>query len=161
MMTEKETNCFRLIHGEGDDSPGLIIDIYNETAVMQCHSIGMFKQRQLINDALLSIKELGIKNVYCKSKNTLPKNYGAAQKDEFLTGAATEDVVLENGLQFFVDWEVGQKTGFFLDQRENRALLGKYAKNKTVLNTFCYSGGFSVSALADGAANVHSVDLSR
>lgn len=156
----EETNCFRLIHGEGDGLPGLVVDIYNKTAVVQCHSIGMYRQRQIIKEALLSIKELALNNIYCKSKNTLPKQYGAGDKDEFLAGAATQDIVMENGHQFFVDWELGQKTGFFLDQRENRNLLATYAKDKSVLNTFCYSGGFSVYALAAGAAKVHSVDVS-
>jgi len=156
-----ETNCYRLIHGEGDGLPGLVIDIYKTTAVVQCHSIGMFKQKEIIKQALQSIDGLELENIYCKSKTTLPSQYGAADKDQFLLGEAGTDVVTEYGHQFFVDWQKGQKTGFFLDQRENRKLLATYVKDKTVLNTFCYSGGFSVYALKAGASKVHSVDVSE
>lgn len=155
------TNCFRLIHGEGDGLPGLIVDIYNDTAVVQCHSIGMFRQNEFIKEALLGIDELSLKNIYCKSKNALPNQYGAADKDKFLAGEGSSGIVEEYGHKFFVNWETGQKTGFFLDQRENRKLLSTYVHNKSILNTFCYSGGFSVYALKAGAAKVHSVDVSE
>jgi 23S rRNA (cytosine1962-C5)-methyltransferase len=155
------TNCFRLVHGEGDGLPGLIIDIYGHTAVLQCHSIGMHRQRQLLVEALIALPDLNLQTVYDKSAEALPSEYAAAQQNTALWGQSLPGNVLENDAQFFVDWEQGQKTGFFLDQRDNRALLGRYAPNRSVLNTFCYSGGFSVYALRAGASQVVSVDSSK
>ncbi len=155
-----QTNCYRLVHGEGDGLPGLVIDIYGKTAVVQCHSIGMHIQRDLIAKALKhSIASL--ENIFCKSQSSLPNAYSLDHDDEFLLGDATYEIVEEYGHQFFVDWQLGQKTGFFLDQRENRKLLAKFAPGKSVLNTFCYSGGFSVYALKAGATKVLSVDISE
>jgi len=155
------TDCYRLIHGEGDGLPGLVIDIYADTAVVQCHSIGMHLQRTLIANSLKEIYGHDLKNIFCKSQTSLPQQYGADHPDEFLLGNAQSATVKEHDHQFFVDWELGQKTGFFLDQRENRKLLSEYSKDKTVLNTFCYSGGFSVYALKAGAKKVISVDISE
>ena len=155
------TNCYRLIHGEGDGLPGLIIDIYNETAVVQCHSIGMHRQRAFISKAIQNTFGAIIKNIFCKSQSSLPQGYGNDHLDEFLLGTAKAETVSEYGHQFFVDWELGQKTGFFIDQRENRKLLGSFSAGKSVLNTFCYSGGFSVYALKAGATKVVSVDISQ
>ena len=152
---------FRLIHGEGDDLPGLIVDIYGDTAVMQAHSPGMHFARKELATAL--VKALGekIKNVYYKSETTLPYKAGLEAVNEYLIGGDSIDTVsLENQLRFHTDWEKGQKTGFFIDQRENRMLLERYAKDKNVLNMFCYTGGFSVYALQGGAKEVHSVDSS-
>lgn len=156
----EHTNAFRLMHGEGDGVPGLIIDIYAETAVIQCHSGGLFL---LINDISKALQEvLGnrIKAVYNKSSETL---HGAVEGAEngFLFGSASDGLVLENNYKFLVDWQGGQKTGFFLDQRDNRALLSQYSKGKTVLNTFAYTGGFSVYAMMHGAKKVVSVDVSK
>lgn len=153
------TNAFRLVHGEGDGLPGLIIDMYNDVAVIQAHSLGMYRDRALISEAIKTIlfDEYGheVTAVYFKSMTD-------KSESEYLLGmAAVPHVVLENGNKFYVDWEEGQKTGFFLDQRENRKLLGEMAKGKTVLNTFCYTGGFSVYALQHQAALVHSVDASE
>jgi len=155
-----ETNCYRLIHGEGDGLPGLVIDIYGSTAVVQCHSIGMHIQRKSISKALQASLGETIRHIFSKSQGSLPKNYGEQHEDEFLLGDASNENVKEHGHQFYVDWQLGQKTGFFLDQRENRNLLAKYATGKSVLNTFCYSGGFSVYALKAGASEVLSVDIS-
>jgi 23S rRNA (cytosine1962-C5)-methyltransferase len=152
------TNCYRLIHGEGDGLPGLIIDIYNGVAVMQAHSTGMHNDRQLIAESLREVLAEGVHSVYYKSQTTLP---GKTDKEYLLGMSVLPHVVLEHGNKFYVDWEEGQKTGFFLDQRENRKLVGEMAKGKKVLNTFCYTGGFSVYALAGGAEYVHSVDASE
>ncbi len=152
------TNAFRLIHGEGDGLPGLIVDFYNTVAVMQAHSIGMHQDRQVIAEALKEVLGESLTAVYYKSQTTLP----GKNANEYLLGmAVVPHVVQEHGHKFYVDWEEGQKTGFFLDQRENRRLLGQLAMNKSVLNTFCYTGGFSVYALQGGASLVHSVDASE
>ncbi len=156
-----ETNVYRLVHAEGDGLPGLIIDYYNGTIVMQTHSIGMHFIREHLVNALKDIYGDKLKAVYDKSSETLPKSANLNQKDGYLFGKADTNEVLEYGHKFIVDWEAGQKTGFFVDQRENRKLLEKYVNGKTVLNTFCYTGGFSVYALKAGAAEVHSVDSSK
>jgi 23S rRNA (cytosine1962-C5)-methyltransferase len=161
-IISKGTTAFRLIHGEGDGLPGLIIDFYEGVAVVQAHSFGMHNDRTLISEALQ--KSLGQKliAVYYKSKATLPGKVKESQQDGYLFGmTGVPHVVLEHSNKFLVDWEEGQKTGFFLDQRENRKLLGEFAAGKKVLNTFCYSGGFSVYALKGGAELVHSVDASE
>lgn len=153
-------NTFRLVHGEGDNLPGLIIDCYGETAVMQAHSVGMHYCRQEICDALIDVMGGRIKNVYYKSETTLPYKAHLGEEDGFIHGRTDDNVAVENGLKFRVDWLRGQKTGFFVDQRENRSLLEKYAMGKSVLNMFCYTGGFSVYAMRGGAKLVHSVDSS-
>lgn len=161
IIDDAQTNCYRLIHGEGDQCPGLIIDIYNEVAVVQCHSIGMHQNIEALSQALQVCYGSKLKAIFDKSKSTLPNNYSDAIEEGFLHGTAEAQTVLENGHQFYVDFEAGQKTGFFLDQRVNRQLLSHYVKGKKVLNTFCYSGGFSIYALAAGAAHVDSVDVSK
>lgn len=155
-----DNNTFRLVHGEGDNLPGLIIDCYGTTAVMQAHSVGMHRQRHEICEALKQVMGNRIESVYYKSETTLPYKADLGQENEFLLGASKDDVALENGLKFHVDWLKGQKTGFFIDQRENRCLLEKYAQGRSVLNMFCYTGGFSVYAMRGGAKLVHSVDSS-
>ena len=155
-----DNNTFRLVHGEGDNLPGLIIDCYGTTAVMQAHSVGMHRQRHEICEALKQVMGNRIESVYYKSEATLPYKADLGQENEFLLGASKDDVALENGLKFHVDWLKGQKTGFFIDQRENRCLLEKYAQGRSVLNLFCYTGGFSVYAMRGGAKLVHSVDSS-
>lgn len=152
-------NTYRLVHGEGDNLPGLIIDVYGDTAVMQAHSIGMHKVRKEIAKALVDMMESRISNVYYKSETTLPF-MDATDMNGFIYGGSDNNVALENGLKFRVDWLKGQKTGFFVDQRENRSLLEKYAAGKRVLNMFCYTGGFSFYAMRGGAQLVHSVDSS-
>jgi len=156
-----DTNCYRLVHGEGDGLPGLVVDIYDKTAVLQCHSIGMHRQRAVIAEALMEAGGGGILAVFDKSRETLPSSYAQGVTNGYLYGDSWPQLVAENGHFFYVDWEQGQKTGFFLDQRDNRQLLTKYVNGKSVLNTFCYSGGFSVYALAGGARLVHSVDVSQ
>ncbi len=157
LTNNPQTNAYRLIHGEGDLLPGLIIDIYADTAVMQAHSIGMHFARHTIASALAEVMKEHVSNIYYKSETTLsfmePEN-------GFLLGETDNNIAIENGLKFYVDWLRGQKTGFFVDQRENRALLEKYAKGKNVLNMFCYTGGFSFYAMRGGAKCVHSVDSS-
>lgn len=156
------TNCYRLIHGEGDGCSGLIVDYYNGVAVFQAHSIGMHRDRHTIAEALQNVYGDELSAIYDKSAETLPDLYSAGITNGYLYGQATvPHPVLENGHTFLIDWITGQKTGFFLDQRENRALLGRYSAGKRVLNAFCYSGGFSVYALAAGASLVHSVDVSQ
>lgn len=155
------TNCYRLIHAEGDGLPGLIVDVYDKTAVVQCHSIGMHRARLHIAQAILEVYGGAIEAVYDKSAETLPNQYALTIENGYLHGAKTAQVVHENGHLFQVDWETGQKTGFFLDQRENRRLVATYAAGKTLLNAFCYSGGFSIYALKAGAAHVDSVDSSK
>ncbi|EJF52354.1 putative SAM-dependent methyltransferase [Saprospira grandis DSM 2844] len=159
---DPKTNCFRLLHGEGDGLPGLIIDFYAGTAVFQAHSIGMHRCRNEIVEALKRCLGDKLQAVYDKSKASLPALYAQELEDGLLYGEGEEGLaeVLENGHKFEVNWITGQKTGFFLDQRENRALLGRYAQGKTVLNAFCYSGGFSIYALKAGAKRVDSVDVS-
>lgn len=152
------TNVYRLVHGEGDQLPGLIIDHYHGTAVLQTHSVGMYQHREEISTALQTVYGEKLKAVYDKSAETLKGLAGI--ENQFLYGAPLTNVVLENGCKYEIDWEKGQKTGFFIDQRENRKLLGTYSQGKKVLNTFCYSGGFSIAALEAGAAEVHSVDIS-
>jgi 23S rRNA G2069 N7-methylase RlmK/C1962 C5-methylase RlmI len=157
------TNAYRLVHAEGDGLPGLIVDIYAETAVVQCHSIGIYRQIDAISEALKMVFKSKLKAIYDKSSETLPPQYIAQNsiKNGYLFGEMkTPAIVLENGNKFAVDWITGQKTGFFLDQRDNRDLIKRYAKDKTVLNAFCYSGGFSVYALKAGAKLVHSIDIS-
>lgn len=159
-----ETNCYRLVHGEGDNLPGLIIDYYDGVCVFQAHSAGMFRARKKIAEALQSVYGSDLKAVYDKSSGTAPFKAGLDLVDGYLyrrDGFADDSVtVLENGHKFIVDWTSGQKTGFFLDQRENRALVERYAAGRNVLNLFCYTGGFSVYALAAGALHVDSVDSS-
>jgi 23S rRNA (cytosine1962-C5)-methyltransferase len=153
-----QTNVYRLVHGEGDGLSGLIIDYYNGTAVIQTHHIGMFKQGKEIALALQKVFGDKLQAVYDKSAETLPKNSGV--ENRLLYGTPQTNLVKEYGCHYEIDWEKGQKTGFFVDQRENRNLLARYSKGKKVLNTFCYSGGFSVAALKAGASEVHSVDIS-
>ena len=161
-VISNETNAFRLIHGEGDGLPGLIVDYYEGVAVMQAHSIGMHADRMKIADALQHVLNEKLNAVYYKSKATLPGKLRDAQHDGYLSGmSAVPHVILEHGNKFYVDWEEGQKTGFFLDQRENRKLLGDFSTGKKVLNTFCYTGGFSIYSLKGGAEFVHSVDASE
>lgn len=156
----QDNDIYRLVHGEGDRLPGLIIDVYGRTAVMQAHSVGMHVCRETIADALIAASEGLIENVYYKSETTLPFKADLHQENGFLKGHDDGNIATENGLRFHIDWLRGQKTGFFVDQRENRALLEHYAKGRNVLNMFCYTGGFSVYALRGGAKLVHSVDSS-
>ena len=153
-------NTYRLVHGEGDNLPGLVIDMYAHTAVMQAHSVGMHYARHQIAEALKAVLGDSLQNIYYKSEATLPYKANLGSEDGYLYGGEVEDIALENGLKFCVDWQKGQKTGFFVDQRENRSLLERYAKGRSVLNMFCYTGGFSVYALRGGAKVVHSVDSS-
>ena len=158
------TNCYRLVHGEGDGLPGLIVDCYDGVCVLQAHSVGMFRARHAIADALREVYGAGLKAVYDKSSGTAPFKAGLELIDGYLWRAPgfeeDEAVVLENGNKFLVNWNEGQKTGFFLDQRENRARVGALARGRKVLNLFCYTGGFSIYALAGGAQHVDSVDSS-
>ena len=158
---DEQTNAFRLVHAEGDGLPGLIIDIYNRNAIIQCHSVGMHQESEHIAKALLNVFDGELDSIYDKSSETLPRNYAYGMENRVLHGAGTNTIITENGNQFYVDWEKGQKTGFFLDQRDNRQLLGTFAKGKSVLNTFCYSGGFSIYALNQGAVKVDSIDASK
>lgn len=160
LTDNKETNVYRLVFAEGDGLPGLIIDYYNGHIVIQCHGVGMHKSTGHIVEALKEVYGNTLQSIYDKSKETLPKNYAATAENKFLLGNTGNTIVKENGHQFYVDWEKGQKTGFFIDQRENRQLLARYSANKKVLNTFCYTGGFSVYAGAANASLVHSVDSS-
>lgn len=153
-------NTYRLVHGEGDYLPGLVIDCYGSTAVMQAHSVGMHVCRNEICQALVQVMGDRIANVYYKSETTLPYKADLHQENGFLVGGDASNVSMENGLKFHIDWLRGQKTGFFVDQRENRSLLEQYAKGKSVLNMFCYTGGFSVYAMRGDAKQVHSVDSS-
>ena len=153
-----QNNTYRLVHGEGDLLPGLIIDIYGKTAVMQAHSIGMHLSRVQIAEQLVRVMGSRIENVYYKSETTLP--FMDDMENGFLYGGSDDNTAVENGLMFYVDWLRGQKTGFFVDQRENRSLLERYARGKRVLNMFCYTGGFSFYAMRGGAELVHSVDSS-
>jgi len=161
LIDNEETNIFRLVHAEGDGLPGLIIDHYAGNLVIQCHSVGMYQEVERIVKALNTVFEKPITSIYLKSGATLPKNFTAYSGDRFLQGEVEMPVVaLEYRNQFNINWITGQKTGFFIDQRENRKLIGKYSKGKKMLNTFCYSGGFSIFALAEGAELVHSLDAS-
>ena len=156
----ENNNTYRLVHGEGDNLPGLVIDIYAKTAVMQAHSAGMHVDRMAIAEALSEVMGDKIENIYYKSETTLPFKADLFPENGFLKGGSTDNIAREYGLQFHVDWLKGQKTGFFVDQRENRALLERYAKDRSVLNMFCYTGGFSFYAMRGGAKLVHSVDSS-
>ncbi|CCX66960.1 methyltransferase [Prevotella sp. CAG:1058] len=153
-------DTYRLVHGEGDNLPGLVIDCYGKTAVMQAHSVGMHTCRHEIANSLVKIMGGNIENVYYKSETTLPFKAELGQENGFIIGESNDDTAVENGLKFHVDWLKGQKTGFFVDQRDNRTLLEHYAKGRNVLNMFCYTGGFSVYAMRGGANLVHSVDSS-
>lgn len=155
-----QNNTYRLVHGEGDNLPGLVVDCYGDTAVMQAHSVGMHVSRMDICEALVQVMGNRIKNVYYKSETTLPFKADLGQENGFIYGNTNENTAVENGLRFHVDWLKGQKTGFFVDQRENRTLLEHYSKGKRVLNMFCYTGGFSVYAMRGEAELVHSVDSS-
>lgn len=159
-LVRPDNNAFRLVHGEGDFLPGLIVDIYGSTAVVQAHSPGMHFARGMIAVALTELDELRIENVYYKSETTLPYKAQLDPQNEYLIGGFDTNEALENGLQFHIDWLKGQKTGFFVDQRDNRLLLKKFSEGRNVLNMFCYTGGFSVYALDGGAREVHSVDSS-
>lgn len=160
LVDNPENNTYRLVHGEGDNLPGLIIDVYGGTAVMQAHSAGMHVYRMEIADALSEVMGDIVKHIYYKSETTLPYKADLGPENGFIKGGSPENVALENGLKFHVDWLKGQKTGFFVDQRENRHLLERYSKGRNVLNMFCYTGGFSFYAMRGGANLVHSVDSS-
>ena len=155
-----QNDTYRLVHGEGDNLPGLVIDCYSRTAVMQAHSVGMHCCRMMVCEALIQVMGHRIDNIFYKSETTLPFKAGLGQENGFLYGGIDDNRAIENGLAFHVDWLKGQKTGFFVDQRDNRLLLEQYAKDKQVLNMFCYTGGFSVYAMRGGAHLVHSVDSS-
>ena len=163
LINNGETTCYRLVHGEGDLLPGLVVDIYGRTAVVQCHSVGMYLSRQDIAEAIRKAYGDDIEAIYDKSSQTLPFKADLGAIDGYLWGRTSEPnaIVLENGLKFKVNWEEGQKTGFFIDQRVNRDLVRQYSRGRKVLNTFCYTGGFSVAALAGGAREVVSIDLSE
>ncbi len=163
MVNNTDTTCYRLVHGEGDLLPGLVVDVYGRTAVVQCHSVGMYHSRLLIADAIRKAYGEEIEAIYDKSSQTLPFKADLGAIDGYLWGRSEnpDAVVLENGLKFKVNWEEGQKTGFFIDQRVNRDLVRQYSRGRKVLNTFCYTGGFSVAALAGGATEVVSIDLSE
>ena len=160
LVDNPENNTYRLVHGEGDNLPGLIIDVYGQTAVMQAHSAGMHVYRMEIAEALSEVMGDIVKHIYYKSETTLPYKADLGPENGFIKGGSPENVALENGLKFHVDWLKGQKTGFFVDQRENRHLLERYSKGRNVLNMFCYTGGFSFYAMRGGANLVHSVDSS-
>ena len=160
IATNPTNNTYRLVHGEGDNLPGLVIDVYARTAVMQAHSAGMHVDRMAIAEALSEVMGDQIENIYYKSETTLPFKADLFPENGFLKGGSSDNIAQEYGLKFHVDWLKGQKTGFFVDQRENRALLERYAKGRSVLNMFCYTGGFSFYAMRGGAKQVHSVDSS-
>ena len=160
IVDNPDNNTYRLVHGEGDNVPGLVIDVYGETAVMQAHSVGIHVERHRIASQLVIVMGDRVKNVYYKSETTLPFKAGLEQEDGFIIGGSKDNVALENGLKFHVDWLKGQKTGFFVDQRDNRSLLEHFSRGKKVLNMFCYTGGFSFYAMRGGAELVHSVDSS-
>lgn len=159
-LMRPDNNSFRLVHGEGDFLPGLVVDVYGNTAVMQAHSPGMHFARNIIAQSLTRLPGAPIKNVYYKSETTLPFKAQLDPQNDYIIGSYDTDVAIENGLKFHVDWLKGQKTGFFVDQRENRSLLEHYAHGRKVLNMFCYTGGFSFYAMRGGAQLVHSVDSS-
>ena len=160
-LTDREDhNIYRLVHGEGDNLPGLVIDVYGHTAVLQAHSVGMHCNRMDIAEALMRVMGDRIKGIYYKSETTLPFKADIDRGNGYIMGGPTDDTPLEYGMKMPVDWISGQKTGLFIDQRENRALLEKYSKGRSVLNMFCYTGGFSLAALRGGAKLVHSVDSS-
>lgn len=159
-LIRNDNDCFRLVHGEGDFLPGLIVDVYGSTAVVQAHSPGMHFWREQIADAILNIPQAEIKNIYYKSETTLPYKAHLDPINDYIRGQFDSNIATENGLKFNIDWLRGQKTGFFVDQRDNRSLLEKYAESKRVLNMFCYTGGFSVYAMRGNAKSVESVDSS-
>ncbi len=161
LADNEQTNSYRLVGAEGDGMPGLIIDFYNGTAVVQMHSVGMYLIQDILVDALKEVLGDKLKAVYNKSEGSLPFKANLNPVNDYVWGKPESKIALENGLKFHVDWEKGQKTGFFIDQRENRSLLEKYAKGKDVLNMFCYTGGFSFYAMRGGAKSVHSVDSSE
>ena len=160
IASRDDNDTYRLIHGEGDNLPGLVIDIYGDTAVMQAHSVGMHVCREEIATALQEVLGDKVKNIYYKSDTTLPYKADLNQENGYIVGKSSTNVATEYGLKFHIDWLRGQKTGFFIDQRENRSLLEKYSKGRKLLNMFCYTGGFSIYALRGGAELVHSVDSS-
>lgn len=160
LLDSTRNNTFRLVHGEGDGLPGLVIDVYGETAVVQAHSVGMHMCRMEIAEALQEVMRSSLKGIFYKSETTLPFKADLQQENGFLFGYAENNVAVENNLRFHIDWLKGQKTGFFVDQRDNRSLLEQYAHGRKVLNMFCYTGGFSVYAMRGGAELVHSVDSS-
>lgn len=159
-LIRPDNNAYRLVHGEGDFLPGLIVDVYGSTAVLQAHSPGMHYARNIIAEQLSQIPDAGIRNVYYKSETTLPYKASLDPQNEYILGAYDTDIAVENGLRLHVDWLKGQKTGFFIDQRDNRHLLEQFSRGRKVLNMFCYTGGFSIYALRGGATLVHSVDSS-
>lgn len=159
-LIRDDNNAFRLVHGEGDFLPGLVVDIYGPTAVVQAHSPGMHFARDIIARQLVALPDAGIRNVYYKSETTLPYKAQLDPQNDYIIGSAENDIAVENGLKFRIDWLRGQKTGFFVDQRDNRTLLQQYSSGRRVLNMFCYTGGFSVYSLRGGAASVTSVDSS-
>lgn len=161
LVDKERNNTYRLVHGEGDSLPGLIIDIYKHTAVLQAHSVGMHAIRMDLAKAIIEVMEGDVTDVFYKSESTLPFKANVVTEDGYLIGKCSDEcIAMENGLLFHVDWLKGQKTGFFVDQRENRSLLERYAKGRSVLNMFCYTGGFSFYAMRGGAKLVHSVDSS-
>lgn len=159
-LRREDNDAFRLVHGEGDFLPGLVVDIYGPTAVVQAHSPGMHFARDIIARELVALPDAGIDNVYYKSETTLPYKARLDPQNDYIIGGYQTDIATENGLKFHVDWLRGQKTGFFVDQRDNRALLERYSAGRNVLNMFCYTGGFSVYAMRGGARGVTSVDSS-
>lgn len=159
-LRREDNTAFRLVHGEGDFLPGLVVDIYGDTAVVQAHSPGMHFARQIIAEALTRLPDLGVVNVYYKSETTLPYKARLDPVNDYIIGHSDNNVAIENGLKFNIDWLRGQKTGFFVDQRDNRSLLEQYSRGRRVLNMFCYTGGFSVYAMRGGATQVDSVDSS-
>lgn len=160
LFGRSDNDTYRLVHGEGDCLPGLVVDVYGKTAVMQAHSVGMHMSRHDIAAAIVAATEGMVENVYYKSETTLPFKADLGQENGFILGGSDENIAIENGLKFHIDWLRGQKTGFFVDQRDNRSLLEQYSKGRSVLNMFCYTGGFSVYAMRGGAKLVHSVDSS-
>lgn len=160
LLDNPQSTTYRWVHGEGDNLPGLVVDCYGDTAVMQAHNVGIHLNRKEISEAMVNVADGRIKNIYYKSETTLPFKADVEHENEFIYGNMVDDVTVENGLKFHVDWLRGQKTGFFVDQRENRHLLETYAKGRSVLNMFCYTGGFSVYAMRGDAKLVHSVDSS-
>ncbi|MFC2152355.1 class I SAM-dependent rRNA methyltransferase [Bacteroidota bacterium] len=161
LAENENNNVYRLVHAEGDGLPGLIIDYYNGTAVLQMHSIGMYLNREHIIEAIKDLYGENLTSIYDKSESTIPYKSEINAKNDYVFGRSSENIVLEYGNKFKVNWEEGQKTGFFIDQRENRKLVAEYSKNKSVLNVFGYTGGFSVYAMKGGAKLVHSVDSSK
>ena len=159
-LLRDDNTSFRLVHGEGDFLPGLVIDIYGNTAVVQAHSPGMHFARNAIANALVNMPGKLVENVYYKSETTLPYKAQLDAQNDYIIGGYNTNIAIENGLKFHVDWLKGQKTGFFVDQRENRSLLEKYSQGRNVLNMFCYTGGFSFYAMRGNANLVHSVDSS-